>query len=55
MTQQGVDSIQGSDFIVTWHEVKTSRFDKEAMVSTFGLECYERFCRTTITRRFTVK
>ena len=54
MTAQGVDELTGADYKVTWKEVQTKRFDKARMIATFGQDCYEEFCKTTTTRRFTI-
>lgn len=54
MSAQGLDTVTGSDFKITWTEVESRRFDKQAMISMFGQECYDRFCRTSKTRRFVV-
>jgi predicted phage-related endonuclease len=54
MTAQGVEELSGTDFKISWKEVKTTRFDKKAMIQTFGQDCYNEFCKTTTSRRFTV-
>lgn len=52
MSAQGVDELTGADFKITWKEVKSKRFDKAAMIQTFGQSCYDSFCKTTQSRRF---
>ena len=54
MTAQGLDTVTGADFKITWTEVESKRFDKQAMIRTFGQECYDSFCKPTTTRRFVV-
>ena len=54
MTAAGVDELIGSDYKVTWRTIQTKRFDKNAMIETFGKDCYDRFCKTTETKRFVV-
>lgn len=54
MTVQGVDELAGADYKVMWKPVESKRFDKVAMVNAFGQECYDRFCKVTTSRRFTL-
>lgn len=54
MDEQGVDTLTGADWKVTWKEVTTKRFDKAAMIDRFGQSCYDEFCKTITSRRFSV-
>ena len=54
MTAAGVDEINGTDFKVTWKNVTSQRFDKTAMIQTFGQDCYNGFCKPVTIRRFCV-
>lgn len=51
MTADGVDTLTGDDFKVTWKPIKTSRFDGKAFKTAMP-DLYERFVRQTETRRF---
>ena len=54
MSAQGVDTITGADFKISWTLVESQRFDKYAMIQTFGVDCYNSFCKPIRTRRFTI-
>ncbi len=54
MTAAGVDELAGTDYKVTWKMVQSKRFDKAALIRTFGQSCYDEFCKTTTTKRFAV-
>lgn len=54
MTTQGVDELAGVDYKIIWKPVESKRFDKAAMIRTFGQDCYDRFCKVTTSRRFTL-
>lgn len=55
MTTMNVDQLDGTDYSITWKEIKSSRFDKNAMIEAFGRKCYDGFCKTTTSRRFVLK
>ena len=52
MNNLGVAELHGDDFKITWHEVKSSRFDSKAFKAAHG-DLYGMFTRETATRRFT--
>ena len=54
MTAQDVDELTGTDFKVSWKPVESRRFDKARMIAAFGQDCYDQFCKTTTSRRFTI-
>lgn len=54
MEAQGIDELTGDSWSASWKEVQSKRFDKAAMVQAFGQDCYNRFCRTTAARRFSL-
>ena len=54
MTALNVNELTGSDFKITWKKVESRRFDKARMVATFGQDCYDSFCKTVQSRRFTI-
>lgn len=54
MEAQGVDEITGTDWRCTYKAVTATRFDKRAMIQTFGQSCYDGFCKVTTSRRFTL-
>lgn len=51
MTSQGVDELNGSDYKITWKDVKSSRFDSKAFKAAHS-ELYSQYARETTTRRF---
>lgn len=53
MTAQGVDSISGSDYKVTWKNVTSNRLDSKALKSAMP-EIAARFTKETTTKRFCV-
>ena len=53
MTALGVGELRGDDFKITWHEVKSSRFDSKAFKAAHN-DLYKQFTRETATRRFTM-
>lgn len=51
MTTEGVDTLLGDDYKITWREVQSSRFDSKAFKTAMpGL--YDRFTKPSTTRRF---
>lgn len=54
MTIQGVDELIGIDYKITWKSVKSKRFDKATMINALGQDCYDKFCKVTTSRRFTL-
>ena len=53
MDSQGVDTLAGADWKVTWKPVTASRLDAAALRAALP-EVAARFTRTSMTRRFTV-
>lgn len=51
MTQEGVDTLAGDDYRVTWKNVVSSRFDSKAFKVAMP-DLYARFIRQAETRRF---
>jgi predicted phage-related endonuclease len=53
MTVQGVDTLAGADYKVTWKEVTSSRLDSKALKAALP-ELAAQYTRQTTTRRFCV-
>lgn len=51
MDALGVSELHGADFKITWHEVKSSRFDSKAFKAAHG-DLYGLYARETVSRRF---
>ncbi len=51
MTEQGVDTLTGDDFKVTWKSVHSSRFDSKKFKADHA-DIYELYTRKTETKRF---
>ncbi len=51
MTTEGVDTLFGDDYKITWREVQSSRFDSKAFKTAMP-ELYDRFTKPSSTRRF---
>ncbi len=51
MTEQGVDTLTGDDFRVTWKVVQSSRFDSKKF-KTDHADIYALYTRKTETKRF---
>lgn len=51
MTTEGVDTLLGDDYKITWREVQSSRFDSKAFKSAMP-KLYDRFTKPSTTRRF---
>ena len=51
MTTEGVDTLLGDDYKITWREVQSSRFDSKAFKTAMP-ELYDRFTKPSSTRRF---
>ena len=52
MAATGSEELSGVDYRITWKNVESTRFDKAAMIQTFGQSCYDGFCKTMVSRRF---
>ncbi len=51
MTEQGVDTLTGDDFKVTWKSVQSSRFDSKKFKADHA-DIYALYTRKTETKRF---
>lgn len=51
MAVLGVSELHGDDFKITWHEVRSSRFDSKAFKAAHG-DLYGQYARETVSRRF---
>ena len=51
MTTEGVDTLLGDDYKITWREVHSSLFDSKAFKTAMP-ELYDRFTKPSTTRRF---
>lgn len=54
MTEIGTDTIEGSDFRITWQPVTTTRIDSKKLSADFP-DIYSAYGITTTTRRFILK
>ena len=52
MDTNGIQTLIGSDWKISYKTVESHRFDRAAMIQRFGQECYDNFCCSTVTRRF---
>lgn len=53
MTAEGLDTLAGADFKITWREVSSARLDCAALKRDHA-ELYSQYTRTTTARRFTL-
>lgn len=53
MTAAGVDTITGTDYKISWKEIKSSRFDTTAFKKE-NPEIAAAYTKTTIARRFII-
>ncbi len=53
MSEQGVDTLTGDDFKVTWKAVSSNRLDSKALKAALP-DVYSQFCKTTTSKRFTI-
>ncbi len=51
MTEQGVDTLTGDDFKITWKSVQSSRFDSKKFKADHA-DIYAMYTRKTETKRF---
>ena len=51
MNALGVNELNGSDYRITWNEVRSSRFDSKAFKAAHG-DLYGLYTRETVSRRF---
>ncbi len=53
MTREGLDTLSGTDFKVTWKDVTSRRFDSTAFKRD-NAELYSQYSRETTSKRFTL-
>lgn len=53
MTAEGVDELMGTDYKITWKEIRSNRLDTSALKKAMPELC-ERFTVATVARRFNV-
>ena len=53
MTAEGLDTIAGADFKITWREVSSARLDSAALKRDHA-ELYSQYSRETVSKRFTL-
>ncbi len=51
MTEQGVDTLTGDDFRITWKAISSNRLDSKALKAALP-DVYGQFCKTTTSKRF---
>ena len=51
MNTLGVNELNGSDYKITWNEVRSSRFDSKAFKAAHG-DLYGLYTREAVSRRF---
>jgi len=50
----GAETLEAGQYIVRFTSVQSSRFDTKRFKNEIGEDVYKRFCKETISRRFTV-
>ncbi len=53
LEEKGVDELKTKNFMLRWKEVISNRFDSKALKTALP-DVYSRFCKASISRRFTV-
>ena len=51
---RGVEVIEAGQYIARFTTVQSSRFDTKRFKKELGKDVYKRFCKETISRRFTI-
>ncbi len=51
MSEQGVDTLTGDDFKVTWKTISSNRLDSKALKAALP-DVYNQFCKTTTSKCF---
>lgn len=54
MDGRGVEIIEAGQYIARFTTVQSSRFDTKRFKNELGEDVYKRFCKETISRRFTI-
>ena len=54
MDCRGVEVIEAGQYIARFTTVQSNRFDTKRFKNELGEDVYKRFCKETISRRFTI-
>lgn len=54
MDSIGAETIEAGKYIARFTTVQSSRFDTRRFKNEMGTDAYKRFCRETLSRRFTI-
>ena len=54
MDARGVEMIEAGQYIARFTTVQSSRFDTKRFKNEIGEDVYKRFCKETISRRFSI-
>ena len=54
MDGRGVEVIEAGQYIARFTTVQSNRFDTKRFKKELGEDVYKRFCKETISRRFTI-
>lgn len=54
MDAMGTETLEAGQYIARFTTVQSSRFDTKRFKNEIGEDVYKRFCRETLSRRFTI-
>ena len=54
MDAMGTETLEAGQYIARFTTVQSSRFNTKLFKDTMGADVYKRFCKETISRRFTI-
>lgn len=54
MDGMGVETLEAGQYIARFTTVQSSRFDTKRFKNEIGEDVYKRFCRETLSRRFSI-
>ena len=54
MDAMGTETLEAGQYIACFTTVQSSRFDTKRFKNEIGEDVYKRFCRETLSRRFTI-
>lgn len=54
MDAMGAETLEAGQYIARFTTVQSSRFDTKRFKNEIGEDVYKRFCRETLSRRFTI-
>ena len=54
MDVRGIETLEAGPYIARYTSVQSSRFNTKLFKETMGADVYKRFCKETLSRRFTV-